>query len=231
MKQVQLYPDYIEAYLQGRLPAEQAQLVEQELERKGELYEQMREALLIKALLWSYGREMEKAELKRLAPRSLRPFVLRMVSMAAAIVLLTALVHTFSQPPSPLEDTFRQYYTLPLDPEILTPIAKEDSLLYAGHYQFNTGDYAQASQTYQRWLRDPDHQKRSEAHYYLGLSRMELGVYEKAIRAFRLAKDYEEQARWYTALAYLKLGRLDRARPLIEHIRHAPRHYYQQRAE
>jgi tetratricopeptide (TPR) repeat protein len=108
------------------------------------------------------------------------------------------------------EELFEIYYTK-FSQDVQSRSSKEDSEdnLYVGIYYYYTGDY---QESYKRLTLITEEETLATAEFYLGCTEVEMGNYGLAIDRFKdvLNLDfnyYQEHARWYLGLCYLKLNR------------------------
>jgi tetratricopeptide (TPR) repeat protein len=81
--------------------------------------------------------------------------------------------------------------------------------------------YAEAITELTKEIANTPGQPHSEAYLYLGLAQLGAGQAKEAIEAFRQVgsdSTYADDAQWYQALAYLKLGDIDNAKKLLQAI-------------
>src|SRR5690606_1265517 len=97
--------------------------------------------------------------------------------------------------------------------------AGKDDVLQEGVRQYNQKKFKEACEIFERILKsNPGNE---EARYYNGLSHLELGDWEKAVKNFDHVKagtDYYEGAQWSKATALLKNGDKATAKIILKEI-------------
>lgn len=162
--------------------------------------------------------------------RNMMTFRRILYAAAAAVVLLLIalpfwLNNRVSQTP---EQIFAAHFTAPLAPEV------RDASRQAWREAYAKGDYQQTVGELNTLLADQTFTQRSEASLYLGVSQLALGNANEALAAFKqVSRDsYDwESAQWYSALAFLKLGKKDDAKIIVDDIVHQSGHPYNKEAK
>ena len=114
-----------------------------------------------------------------------------------------------------LEEYFQPFPNIiqPLDPDLASQSVKEQAFKL-----YNIGKYDQARILFdelQLSLNDP------EVDFYHGICLMKLNQPDEALKLFRgISKNVQfyDHARWYSALAYLQNGEIDKAKDLLKSI-------------
>lgn len=127
------------------------------------------------------------------------------------------------------EEVYAANFTIPPAPE-----ARSEGANAEWREAFARKDYASAAAQLESMLADTTFTGRSEAFLYLGIAQLALNQPEKALPALKQVSEDSfdwESAQWYSALALLKLKRLDDAGQLLDRIARQTDHPYRQQAD
>ncbi len=93
--------------------------------------------------------------------------------------------------------------------------------------------FPEAIAALEQLLSDPENRRPSNTHLYLGLSQLGLSQAAQAVASFEQVSPNSEEwsdAQWYTALAYLKLNDITKAKTMLQAIKNEARHPWQAEA-
>ena len=231
--------DQFEAYTDNVLPADQRQLLEQQLSDDANLRAELNEYQMFRH---SIEAVTLKQQLERLHVRldrqgtldnrpqpvpSAPPRRFRLVRIGAVLLLLAGFGLYWMTRSTSAEQTFVAFY----QPE---PVAR--GLADCGP-ELTPGLQAYRAEAYRQALVDfgrlPAHQPC--VLYYWGLSHLAVGDAQQAIIELEQAVASQpepadltrQKADWYLALAYLKANRIDQARNQLQSISNQPSHPFQ----
>ena len=154
---------------------------------------------------------------------------------AAAITLLLALggsTYLITNQPVSNEKVFNEYYK-PYKVTISYRSADNElnNMLTSAFQAYKDQNFTQALALFQKVLN-----KREDiaARMYSGISYIELEEYRKANKSFRKVLDggdnlFLDQAKWYLAMCYLKVGNLDKAKHWLNNLK-STSNFYKERA-
>jgi TolA-binding protein len=152
---------------------------------------------------------------------------------AAAVFLIVALVAVYFLLPQNTNTPEALYasYFVPYEDVMNVRDGSDDVLLTEAIHFYNNKEYAAASKRFQNYVSEKPTDL--NAQFYLGLSLVESGKIEDGIDALGLVINGKglllEQAEWYRALAYLKLGDIESCKKHLNEINHEG-HDYQSKA-
>ena len=228
----------IRAYLLNQLSPEEKQALEQRLAADPAFAAEAAEAATLQAAIQAEGDRLLEAQLldyantlKQGATLSVVPGTkskIRKISPYSRILYAAAILAGILAVALPLlllnrggaespEKIYAANFSIPALPETRSGDAPAE---WRRHY---TGrDYQAAASRLETLLADPAFTTgRSEAALYLGVSLLAQDKFEAALKAFGQvsADSYDwEAAQWYSALAMLRLKRLDAAKQSLERI-------------
>ena len=159
-----------------------------------------------------YFRESEndkpKGKVAKMMPRWVR------YASAAAAVLILVIAIRNSLPPKSLYDQYADIGKMALEqkgPE--TFIGKAEA-------SFNAQDYISSYDFLIQHLNNEPED--IQAYYYLGLSALESGNYEEALRVFEKLNQgttaFQKYGKWWQAMTYLKMKNFNQCRKALEEI-------------
>ena len=209
----------IEAYLNEELTSPEVKSLEKELVSRPELQRYLREQQAIKSALRADFRQKVKAQLQK---EESGTGIRRALALAAtALILIAGLTYYFqTREPSTPETLYNAHF----EPykNYLAPVtrdqAPQDSVERAMHY-YEAGQYQQA----QLWLKGYQGDSTLKVQIYRANALLDLDSTQQALPLLKkLAAlpqfTYQEQTRWYMALAYLKLHKKDSAKLFLEEL-------------
>lgn len=151
------------------------------------------------------------------------------MAVAASVVLLAVVGYfTLFQPSVSPADLYGDYYTVYAAPEAFRG---DSSLIKRYEFAFlayNADNFEEAATRFENILQDlPDDRM---AIFYAGLSAQGAGLLEKAVPHLESLADgewnaYQQAARWYLGLNYLKREQLDSARNWLELLKDGKGNY------
>lgn len=158
-------------------------------------------------------------------PRILKFISLKRLALVIPVIAGLAIILYFSEKKKySNEAIFENYlksYNKELSSRDLNENAEENSFLVKGVDLYLRSQYSEASEMIKIYLKD--HPDNVDAHFYYGLCNMYLNDFRDAISSFELILQkpysyYQEYARWYLALCYIKTNKNDTARVLLKEI-------------
>jgi tetratricopeptide (TPR) repeat protein len=226
------YSELIPAYLEGEMDNTERLAFEEEMRRNDLLRKEVElhrevdaslsesDIIRLRASLNSIHAGMleagEDSRVIRLKPRH------TLLAVAAVAVLLIASVWIFSvlrNPSLSPEDLYAMYY----QPDDAVMVMRsggesgEGDLLTEALRRYEQADYAGALELFKA------DKSNLMVHFYSGLAYMEIEMFSEAIRSFQTILDdqqnlFVEQAQWYQGLCYIKTGRNDKARAVLQDL-------------
>lgn len=226
----------IAKYLSGQMAPDEQTAFENTMENDASLRLALQEALRLQTAAYHAGRQEFKAELakelealRESAPTkviSFRPWYL-----AAAAVVLIALGFWLLRPAqlSP-EQLYSMHYEAP--PGISYRGGDIDSLKQLAFIAYNQKNYFSAQEQFKSLLQIDTLTQRGAILFYLGISQMENELYEEAVSSFSTIRQdaYAPEARWFEALALLKMGKLVQAKAMFQGIGSSNPHFQEAQA-
>ena len=219
----------IENYLDGNMSDlekkkfENSLLIDQELADELSFHKEVNEAILddatadfrqtLKSIV-----EHDSVENKHVS-RSLIS-VMKVPLVASILILIGLSLYNIimHQNPSKL---FTNYYK-PYNTDISTrSIEQSKDNIQLSYYLYQEGDFQTSFEILKNYISSNfDDQT---AHFYLGLDALELSLYDQAIDEFTFveqdtASPFALHARWYLAMTYLKTGKVDPAKKLLQRL-------------
>ncbi|MBE0641916.1 MAG: zf-HC2 domain-containing protein [Bacteroidales bacterium] len=226
------YFEMIPAYLEGELDNTERRAFEEEMGRNDLLRKEVElhqdvdaslsesDIIRLRAKLNSIHTGMldagNEARVIRLKPRH------TLLAVAAVAVLLVASVWVFnllSNPSLTPDELYAMYY----QPDDAVMVMRsggqqgEGDLLTEALRRYEQADYAGALKLFK------EDKSNLMVHFYSGLAYMEIEMFSEAIRSFQTILDdqqnlFLEQAQWYQGLCYIKIGRNDKARSVLQEL-------------
>jgi thioredoxin-like negative regulator of GroEL len=97
---------------------------------------------------------------------------------------------------------------------------------------FRQQAYPEAAQAYEQLLQQAEISplSLSRIQLMLGICQLQTGAPDEARRSLARAGQHREQAEWYTALSWLKEGKVEKAREALQLLQGQESHFYQQQA-
>ena len=218
----------IETYFNGLMSAEERKAFEREMAADSELaqqvhnYQEARKAVdiygenQIKVRLTNrYRQARETAKIRRFSPVS-------WVAVAASICLLIAVsLWLFNQNKTySNEELYAQYYE-PASLGIIRDTDSDYAQLMIAKETFDSQNYEDAVPLFLELVEDSIFDRKPYAYFHLGISYLELENTGQAVEAFDAVSEsstFTWNAKWFKALALLKLGQSDKAKILFEEI-------------
>ena len=146
---------------------------------------------------------------------TVRPMIIRYVSLAAAAVVGIFLILNTLVPVSDPDKLFNTYYETPAAVSPVTRSLNDNyPLVYTSAIEnYNKGDYEAAAMGFTSSIsQEPS---ALAARYLLGITEMELKNYDNAIKILSNISgkngEYSKEAKWYLGLSYLKTGKTEKA--------------------
>lgn len=173
--------------------------------------------------------QSEKAEAKIVGKRRF----LRIAMAAAAMLLLLVVAFQFLNTELNNQELFAnnyEAYELPFNNRAETT----DQLLTQAGTLYQQEKYAEALPQLQQLIDDGKGDDRIKLA--LGICHLELKNYDKAITVLKQASNqegflYQDQAQWYTALAYLQLDKVTESKSLLQQLVNNPKAYFNKQAQ
>ncbi|MEM7512987.1 MAG: hypothetical protein AAF388_18815, partial [Bacteroidota bacterium] len=162
--------------------------------------------------------EGEKAELKEfltgIEKEEKKIIPMRWISIAAGLVLLIGFSYIFWPKPN-TPDLYGTYFDT--YPNVYLPITRnqigEDSLLSVAFFQYESGQFEKASQSFSLYTESSD--AKDEVHFYQAMSLMQVDSLSQAESILTTLNspdfDYADEVSWYRALLLLKNGQEEEA--------------------
>ncbi|MEL6192777.1 MAG: hypothetical protein AAFR66_12035 [Bacteroidota bacterium] len=162
--------------------------------------------------------EGEKAELKEfltgIEKEEKRIIPMRWMSLAAGLVLLIGLSYIFWPKPN-TSDLYGTYFDT--YPNVYMPITRnqigEDSLLSVAFFQYESGQFEKASQSFSLYTELSD--AKDAVRFYQAMSLMQIDSLSQAESILTTINspdfDYADEVSWYRALLLLKNGQEEEA--------------------
>ena len=154
--------------------------------------------------------------------RRYRKRVLYPIAMVASLALLIIIPQReYIWGPRSPEQLFKKYYEVPENTNLTDTRSGEDRPPTWEAYQaYDRGDYAEAARLFDASI--PQNDWRLTDLFYLGNCYLVLKDWGEAIKVLKEVaiadKSMSNEARWYLALAYMRNGHIDKAKPLFEQI-------------
>lgn len=146
----------------------------------------------------------------------------RIAAAAFFLVLLFGSISLYfmnAEKPVSNENLFRIYYQP--DAALLIRGQAEDKLLIDGFQKYENRDYSAALDIFNKILeKDPNN---IPVQFYAGISNIESGKYRNALKPFKNIVNqnqnlYQDKAKWYAGLCYLKLNENEKAYDVFKDI-------------
>lgn len=217
--------DYIEAYLNDLLSQEERAAFERRINTDAAFADEVALQRETRDLLEVYSQVDYKTKLKAIdekmvAEKSAKviPFgqYRKIWSVAAVILALIASVYIFQAVNSPNFVSVDDYFSPYQDRITLKGSADLDTNLQEAMNAYNQKSWSMALPLFEKILKaQPDH---IDAQFYYGISLLGNGEAEKSIKQLlpvSKSLKYGSPGSWYLALAYLKAGKGDLAKPLL----------------
>lgn len=216
----------IEAYCEGRLSAAEAIRIAEQLTQHPDwmAYAESHRALLqgidaaverrFKATLRAHEAEQQRLAARRPAFAERRYLLWLALALLLALGLGAILWYNARLPrTAPPAEAFATHFAPPPNTWMVTTRGEADTAEAAQAMRlYDSGDYAAAAEALVSLTA-------TEALFYLGVSRLQLGEYEAALlplRAYRDERPDEADAHWYYALNLFALGKATEARAVLE---------------
>lgn len=225
--------DRLECYLNNELSDAQKYLLEDELKNDPELQKKLDQLKITGGATEAYGLKIKLDQIHdelytdnnkpKIGIRKLYYYV------AAACISLLALGWWLYSPTQSSAELYTQYFEV--YPDFVTSRAIEESGLSKAIQYYNDEKYQLAANEFQvLYLGDS---LKYDVSFYLGLSYLNTGSNTKAIKILNSVVEnsdkYQQQARWYLALAFLKNNQLDKAKTTLLKIKPLEYHYSESR--
>lgn len=233
--------DLIEKYHNGTLRTEENQAVKDRMASDPVFASMVEDYTDVIEGIRASGKEKFRAEVagwekelraeEQQKSRSIGVFFSKYWSIAAAL-LIVALVAVYFLVPQKAGGANELYtaYFVPYD-DVMTVREESNALLTEAIHFYNNKEYTAAAERFQNYV--TENQNDLNAQFYLGLSLIESGKVNDGIDALGLVITgkglLKEQAEWYRALGYLKLGDIESCKKQLEEINREG-HDYQSKA-
>lgn len=219
-------------YAAGDLSQEALQEFERRLEADPELRAELDLYLALKAAdnLRLKKQLVQVAAEEQLLPAApSRPLFRRLpvwLAAAASLALVLTALWWWLEPGRPGAAQLAQTYIETPFPPPVSSMGDSDTASAAvqrAYLAYRTGDFAAAARQLTELANAPD--AGDELLFYAGEALLQTGEWERSLDFFdRVQPGYwRESADWRSALALLKAGQPERARPLLEKLRNSPR--------
>ncbi len=223
----------IEKYLKGALTEAEMEEVEiRTLQDTAFLVEFQTVKLLVKGIKESAQQTTLKEKIQRLESTvhaassntivTMRAGRNRVVyGLVAAVVLFLIMMPFLSIQKSSPEELFNRHFAV--SPNMGLQTSRSDIAAhpaYPAYQAYELGNYAEAARLFESIIEGSDH--RNTDLFHLGNCYLVLGAWDPAIEALEQVVTSEttltENARWYLALAYLRVSDSEKARILLEEV-------------
>ena len=225
--------DYIEEYLNHQLSKEEREQFDEKLKSDKDFASEVEEHAMLfnsfdemqaRELLLRFGnieQELEGGKEKQFG----FPVYLKWAAAVTVLAVLSLVVYLNTNKSN--DDLFIAYYK-PY-PNVESPVSRSEAVGDAVWRLYENGDYNAAYQQFEQALIIDNQDLASQ--FYLGICALELNRPTIAEDAFATVTSgnegaYFEQAQWYLALTYLKVGKQDAAIQGLEEIITANSGYY-----
>jgi len=206
-----------------RKELELTQQIKTAFERKGEMKAVNEMKNLTKEQMETIIKETENNSGKKKSNKAI-PLIITLVAIAAVAAIV---VYLAIQPVYTTQDLFTEYYeTTPYETVPYrggTPMdAEKDSLLDVASSFYKSGDYSMALKLFKDITKDMHMESTpDEVIFYSGMAMMETGNIPDAIEQFSYLEtsqesDFQQDAAWNLAMAYLRNGQREEARVTLE---------------
>lgn len=214
---------------------EEKKRLEERFQQEPELMEALKDEVRYQYLIQEIGVKEQKtqmdAKFKELYQKeSIRLLQRRRYLMAtAAVVLVLVIAIPFllnRQQQVPLSELYAQHFEQPRDPAPLPraedpPASYQDSLWQVAAQAFSQANHQASIELLNLVLQDPEEASAGKAHFYLGVVHLQMNQVDQAIASFDLvdsASTYQDQARWYRALAFMANNDRENSRAAIQEL-------------
>jgi tetratricopeptide (TPR) repeat protein len=226
--------ELIERYLKGELSVEEKQQAEHRIatdagfRQRLEIFSEYRQ--MHDSKLASFRQLLEEVQQEhREEQRPGRKYWL-MAASVSVLCLLAAIFYFVQGPAAEPEALYAQYFEVPADNLSIRGDEDEQTVLNEAMSYYNNQQFEQASQDFGQWLRQ--YGESAPVLFYAAMSHMALEEMPQAIEQLEkitqeptVAAEYRRPAQWYLALAYLHVGRQDRAKTLLEDLKNTSSSY------
>ena len=160
-----------------------------------------------------------------------KPGVFRSYWQLAAVFLLLALasIYIFVPGKKSPQELYADYF-VPYE-DVISVRDEANPVLTESIHLYNEKKFDLASERFSKYI--TEHPDDLDAKFYFGVSLLESARLEESISTFGVVIEgnglLKEQAEWYRALAYLKLGDVETCKRLLNDINHDG-HDYQEKA-
>ncbi len=217
--------EIIENYLMGRLTEEEKAIFEKELKNDPSLQQKVNQyKSLLRGIELSFNRELKarlrdeekKIREKSSSPMSKQKFLQIGFAMAAVIALIIVSVFVLNKNKIDAEQILAVYYE-PY-PNVESPVTRGKQDRQPGYALYEEGQYKGALKLFGAHLNEfPDD---PAALFYSGICYFELGNTRKSIEYLQSVNKlknnrYSRPAKWYEALAYVKLKNTKHSKELF----------------
>lgn len=175
----------------------------------------------------------EEAHVVQIRKDSRRPMILKVVTLSAAAVIGVLVLFSVLMPSGNPDKIFNTYYS---SFNAFSPVTRGEThineIFSSSINYYKTGDYKNASAGFAEVV--ASNPSFSSASFFLGLTDIESGNYEMAIKHL-LSEitgkgQYSIEAKWYLGLSYLKSGNTNKAKECFRELSES-RGYFSERSE
>ena len=231
----------IEKYLAGALTSDEVSHFEKEVLEDPALAAELKSQFLATATLERKGDESLKSlmkdwaneqfdERKSFSNRLNNPLIWLAIAATITLLITLAVVLNTTGPANP-EEIYNQYYTELRFPADRSSTADTDSLWNLARISYGKQDYENTLSLLDQLIRnDPD----GQAFLYKGICLLRLDRPGEAAKAFGQVTEQHldyQRARWFRALALLKIENLSEAKVALEAIAVSESHFKKKEAQ
>ncbi len=205
--------DKLDKYIQGKLSEEDRQSFESQMSP-----EEREDAAFELGVKSEIERDVLRAKVSEFESRRSTGLIRRYIGIAASVILIASFSYVILSDKSDLYD---QYYSGYANFEH-TVVRGEmsESLKDQAYRAYDLGQFELSVSIFQDLIaKDPAN---IPAHFFRGMSLMEIGKFEEAINSFevvvRADSEYKEAALWYSALGFVKIGNQAKARIFLNQL-------------
>lgn len=214
--------EQIEQYLDESMREDDRSAFETRLAQEVDLQEDLEFAKLLKKGGFNLGlkKEMEVFHEELFPEKSKRSRIHRWIPYAAAVLIFFSFIAYFYQSPKPKTENLASEYFEPFPNYVSMRSTPMDDNFTAGLKKYSLNQYDSAYHYLTR--ASVEEKKLTDLTFYKGISELALKKNYESITTFSsllLQKTkYDQQVRWYLALAYLGQGKVDSCEKYLQQI-------------
>ena len=234
-----MHTERIQKYLDGKMSEEELKKFREDLIKDPELLQELDLHRSLGEIINSrdeirFRRKLDEAyktykiissEENEVNSGSLKFVSMKKLALALPVIAALVVILYFSEKKKFSNDTIFKNYLKSYNKELTSrdqqENAEEGSLLVKAVDMYLQTQYSESSEMIKMYLRD--HPGNVDAHFYNGLCNIYLNDFRDAISSFEFILQqpysyYQEYARWYLALCYIKTNNNDTARTVLKEI-------------